>query len=726
MEVNRKSGMMLVVLMTLALGLMACGKSIQSSPTATTTSTPGKTPPPSATITPDPTDTATPTDTPTPTITPTPTDTATPTVTSTPTQTPIPQSAQVISVDNASQVTVLSSWGRGRIYMSEAAADGQVIVASTSMGLYLYQADNMQVIRQIPEVLPQQGWGAGFLFSPDRQMLLANYGDSSVHLINLRDGKEIAFFPPIIELKYNIIDWLLTLPKEEYDANYQQYFYEANKAISTAYTPDGETIAICYNDGTIGLWSLADGQLIRKLTDIARLSERMIFSPDGKWLAASMGSDIGVWDVEQGKLLWKLPKAGHFNGQPFSADGSLIAAEITSMTSLDAWVTVHSAQFGDVIGKVVGRVASNPISPDNKLLVTTWYNDVKIWSLPYLVQQEKIDTGLDWPQASFSADGQYILINGGEQAWKVSDFSQDVSYPAPSQPTPAVDIPASIWGSLGHLVPEGIMVISPERVIAWGKEDSTHIWWWDVFSGGYHSLTVPVMGRNHNAELSPDGTFMAACTEEGLAIAPLDGSEPTVFKGCRAPGSLAISGDGKEIFVASSAQIDVIDVSTGQLLSSFIGHTRRIADIKLSADKRFLVSATDKGSGGYELILWQVDPADRLGTWTVPENWTSLGTVVITDGGNLMVANLSNRLRAYRISDGEQVKIFDMGSNGVAVSPDNQVIVLGASIWQISDLTQLVTFEDHTEAITGAVFMPDGNAWLTISDDGLVRLWGIP
>ena len=149
---------------------------------------------------------------------------------------------------------------------------------------------------------------------------------------------------------------------------------------------------------------------------------------------------------------------------------------------------------------------SLPIIP---CLVTTWYGAVKIWSLPNLVLQAKIETGLDWPQASYSSDGDYILINGGEQVYLTDDLSRDESYPTPTaQPAPEIDLNAI--QQMGHLSdPIGLRYPAPDQAFAWGTASDHQAWVWDlsnniqtVFDFGSPFMATPDLSYQRRSSCS--------------------------------------------------------------------------------------------------------------------------------------------------------------------------------------------------------------------------------
>lgn len=79
---------------------------------------------------------------------------------------------------------------------------------------------------------------------------------------------------------------------------------DAIKAIS----PDGQWIATYERDGTVQLWRLLEGKIVRTLKGERGISLLLAFSPDGKFLAAGSGAlgVVKVWQVEKGELVQSL------------------------------------------------------------------------------------------------------------------------------------------------------------------------------------------------------------------------------------------------------------------------------------------------------------------------------------------------------------------------------------------------------------------------------------
>jgi WD domain, G-beta repeat len=105
---------------------------------------------------------------------------------------------------------------------------------------------------------------------------------------------------------------------------------EANvRGFSTVYglsfSPDDQLLACVNEGGTVLLWSVADGRLIRQLTGHTRNAFDVKFSPDGRRLA-SIGLEVKIWDPVSFQELLTLP-APHQIGWSlaFSPDGRNLA-----------------------------------------------------------------------------------------------------------------------------------------------------------------------------------------------------------------------------------------------------------------------------------------------------------------------------------------------------------------------------------------------------------------
>ena len=85
----------------------------------------------------------------------------------------------------------------------------------------------------------------------------------------------------------------------------------SNHILGLAFAPDGRRLAVGGTttfgpDGHVWIWELRDGRGVRSLRGLSSPVERSTISPDGRFVAALTSDwEVGIWDRESGRLLWK-------------------------------------------------------------------------------------------------------------------------------------------------------------------------------------------------------------------------------------------------------------------------------------------------------------------------------------------------------------------------------------------------------------------------------------
>ena len=99
-----------------------------------------------------------------------------------------------------------------------------------------------------------------------------------------------------------------------------------------ALSRDGRFVAVARNAETVGIYERATGRLVTKIPAANSVMKFLVFSPDGRWLAACNGSDgrIQIWETATGRAVMnkKLPQVAYGSvACAFSADSRLFAHE---------------------------------------------------------------------------------------------------------------------------------------------------------------------------------------------------------------------------------------------------------------------------------------------------------------------------------------------------------------------------------------------------------------
>jgi WD40 repeat protein/serine/threonine protein kinase len=203
-----------------------------------------------------------------------------------------------------------------------------------------------------------------------------------------------------------------------------------------AYSPDGKRLAgagLFREPGKqedkhkVKVW---DAQTGKELLVFEGGWDRVIFSPDGKRLAAPSREEIKLWDTQTGQVIQSF-KGG--NGWlAFSPDGKRLAASSREETKL--WDT----QTGEVLRSFKGRDTTSAFSPDGKRLAITSFslrsaNEVTVWDvetgkelLTLKGYAERMGT------AAFSPDGKRLVSasSKGVKVWDAQSGQELLNLPA--------------------------------------------------------------------------------------------------------------------------------------------------------------------------------------------------------------------------------------------------------------------------------------------------------
>lgn len=227
---------------------------------------------------------------------------------------------------------------------------------------------------------------------------------------------------------------------------------DEGKLYAVALSPDGATIAMGGRTGwdwegkaSIYLFDRASGRLIRRLNGMPDVILHLTYSPDGRWLVASLGANNGVrlFDASTGAETGRDTDYGESSySAHFSPDSRRLVA-----TSYDGQVYLYAVEEGRLhrvkaikpdggVKPGAARFAPNgrtiAVGFDDSLVVLV----LDAETLAEVARPTTIENG-EHGTVAWSADGQYLLVSGRQRVggkitvrrWSVGNWAKFLDYP---------------------------------------------------------------------------------------------------------------------------------------------------------------------------------------------------------------------------------------------------------------------------------------------------------
>ncbi len=202
---------------------------------------------------------------------------------------------------------------------------------------------------------------------------------------------------------------------------------------SIAYSPDGRMIVGCGLDRIIRLWDADTGREIRQLEGHAQIAWMAQFLPGGDRII-SVGEDatIRFWNANDGKEI------GQFLGHPgpiwcmaLSPDGRWLATG-GSDGAMRIWDMATGKPRRLLEGKHGGGVGALAFSPDNRILVSTGWQDQKIflWEVATGRCRRQIPHAGGSKAVAFTPDGGTLITGGNDKVIRFWDLGAARELPA--------------------------------------------------------------------------------------------------------------------------------------------------------------------------------------------------------------------------------------------------------------------------------------------------------
>jgi len=395
---------------------------------------------------------------------------------------------------------------------------------------------------------------------------------------------------------------------------------EPDQVTALAFSSDGTLLATCSADNEsnyiMRLWQVSNGTLLHTFhTKHIDFVNSLIFSPDSNFLiSGSWDGAVQRWDTKTGILIDKLQGfgrsaafAGRTPGIPLPAfffrDRMFISNPFNNQIEL--W----DLKDGQMEKALVGHkslITNLALSTEGNKLVSSerWDNTIRIWN-PVTGQNSGVyeiyvDTGYGKTLA-ISPDGQLLAV--GE------DRTGSVVYKSANLDQWIYRLPGDNGSYTPAFSPDGqkIASVSGLDTVAVSKAETGEVLY-----------TLIARDHSYGLAFSPDSRLLATGTRSGKVqlweaatgtpVATLNGETGNQVD------SLAWSPDGRLVAAglqdtqlrlgALTPTIELWEVKTGKLLTTFEGYQANIVQLAFSPDGGLLASAALDGT----MRLWGIPP----------------------------------------------------------------------------------------------------------------------
>jgi WD40 repeat protein len=533
---------------------------------------------------------------------------------------------------------------------------------------------------------------------------------------------------------------------------------------AVAVSPNGKLAASGSSDGTVRLWDVQNGNVIRTLSGHSGIVFSLLFVSDSELLSGS-AREIRSWELKTGKLLREVPTHRSVTSMALSPDQKILAyaaidrvmlldksagkpRELTvpgkspshvafrpSATgdpmlaaSFDNVVVLWNAKTGEQLGvaehMATADVRSIAFSPDGKMLATCGTDYWYIWNVE--TKNSMYRGGAVGHGVAFSPDSKTIAIAGNDiEFWNLETGKRNK----------VLEIKNNLISSIAYS-PDGKLLIGggyqsiPQTN---GLEASFKMW--DTKSYEERPINAVYTTSLASIALSPDGRILASGSGDkkirlwnlasGQVDRPLGDMESTVV-------DLAFSADNQ--LLASTGLQDRVRFWDMTTRSEFVpGETgkKKTEPAQSSAKKKPAPAASPSPSSSNNPFDQLISAMDMVADKASRTNW---GTPVFSSDGK----KFATLEKGYRIAlrdvktwealhtlTGHQSEVYT-----VAFSRDGKLVASGSDdgltkIWDTSTGTEVRTLSKHRMSVRSLAFSPDGAIIASGSNDGTIRLWDV-
>jgi WD40 repeat protein len=480
-------------------------------------------------------------------------------------------------------------------------------------------------------------------------------------------------------------------------------------ASKIVFSPNGRWLAaLSFGEG-VKLWNTTTWQLFN--TEIGKpLSEWLAFSPDGQMIAVATNSRVELWEYRGRKKIKQIDIGGQIQDIRFSREDLLVAVVGTDKNLLSLWNPGNDERLEI---KVEGAINTFSFSPDgSKIAVGLADREIHILDTSdWQVQNALENLEDDITRLTFSEDGSLLacLSRGGTiNVYEAQNWNQTHTI---EEFKDAIDVIA--WS------PKGDYLASSSR--------AGYVNIWQPGTGAMiHSIrsNTPF---TFDLDWSQDGELLASGSIEGPQIWRARSGDLVHSRGETRPGStfaVAFSPDGSLLAASNNQKLELLDSLSWRSIAQLEGHTGNITCTAFSRNGELLASG---GENEGAVFLWDTQTCElRL---RLQGRSHQIDCLAFSRNGEMLATAAENSIDIWDTQSWSAVTTiqhpapilgidFSPGDGLIAVASGTQVTTYETFYWQARNV-----FSGHSRQVNSVLFSPQGDLLASGSLDGTIVLW---
>lgn len=258
--------------------------------------------------------------------------------------------------------------------------------------------------------------------APDGGQLATGHKDGSIHFLDTATGKEITSLKPLAK--------------------------PGTRIHAVAYSPDGTLLATGQGN-LIAVHAWPSAKVMQQIK-IPKSAAQLIFSPDGKWLAANLTTTVQIYETATGRSLESFgPEQMLVGFVAYSPDGRTVAAGDGG--GIGVWELASSSLRMRLADVPPIDIRTAAFSPDGSLLAAGGSDGIiRFWDVRAAKVIHELPHQAGVTHLAWSIDGK-VLVGGSADAnvlvWNVANlpFGQGLKIARPALPAQELD---RLWSDL--------------------------------------------------------------------------------------------------------------------------------------------------------------------------------------------------------------------------------------------------------------------------------------